>query len=137
MTQKPKRKAKPASPASNSRAARSSNALVASHETSGPEYKVVELSTVDELSLEDAINERVRSGWRLDGIHFAMRDSSKRPAMAFLLFIRTSAGHSPGTEDRTRGSREQTQTVSTDPWGRLRQLAGAEPDVDQTGGGRR
>src|ERR1700687_761621 len=50
------------------------------------EYKVVELSTVDELSLEQSINAAVARGWRLEGIQFAMRDSSKRPAMAFVLF---------------------------------------------------
>src|SRR5260370_466235 len=46
------------------------------------EYKVVELSTVDELSLEQSINAAVARGWRLEGIQFAMRESSKRPAMA-------------------------------------------------------
>ena len=52
------------------------------------EYKVVELSTVSEEELEEAINEKVKEGWSLDGINFAMRDSSKRPAMAFILFTR-------------------------------------------------
>lgn len=55
-------------------------------------YKVVELSTVDEASMERALNEWASQGWGLDGIHFAMRDSSKRPAMAFLLFTRLGAG---------------------------------------------
>ena len=53
-------------------------------------YKVVELSTVTDEEIEKAVNERVREGWDLDGIHFAMRDSSKRPAMAFILFTRNS-----------------------------------------------
>jgi hypothetical protein len=30
----------------------------------------------------------VAKGWSLDGIQFAMRESSKRPAMAFVLFTR-------------------------------------------------
>ncbi|MBE9504215.1 MAG: DUF4177 domain-containing protein [Proteobacteria bacterium] len=51
-------------------------------------YKVVEVSTVTEERLEEAINEWTSQGWMLDGIHFAMRDSSKRPAMAFVLFTR-------------------------------------------------
>jgi hypothetical protein len=51
-------------------------------------YKVVELSTVTDEELEAAINARVKDGWSLDGIHFAMRDSSRRPAMAFILFTR-------------------------------------------------
>ncbi len=52
------------------------------------QYKVVELSTVDEGTLERTINDWVGQDWNLDGIQFAMREASKRPAMAFLLFTR-------------------------------------------------
>ena len=52
------------------------------------EYKVVETSTVTEEELERIINEQVREGWILDGIQFAMRESSRRPSMGFLLFTR-------------------------------------------------
>ena len=52
------------------------------------EYKVVETSTVTEEELERIINEKVREGWTLDGIQFAMRESSRRPSMGFLLFKR-------------------------------------------------
>lgn len=52
------------------------------------QYKVVELSNVTEETIEAALNETIREGWRFDGMQFAMRDSSKRPAMAFLLFTR-------------------------------------------------
>lgn len=52
------------------------------------EYKVVELSTVTDDSLEEAINKKVRDGWHLDGINFAMSQSSKRPQMAFVLFTK-------------------------------------------------
>jgi len=51
-------------------------------------YKVVETSSVAEDELERIINERVAEGWLFDGMQFAMRESSKRPAMAFLLFTR-------------------------------------------------
>ena len=51
-------------------------------------YKVVETSSVTDETLEDLINEWVGKGWTFDGMQFAMRDSSKRPAMAFLLFTR-------------------------------------------------
>jgi len=51
-------------------------------------YKVVETSTVTDESLEAIINDWVHRGWAFDGMQFAMRDSSKRPAMAFLLFTR-------------------------------------------------
>ncbi len=52
------------------------------------EYKVVELSNVSEEEIEVALNEWTRKGWNFDTLQFAMRDSSKRPAMAFLLFTR-------------------------------------------------
>ena len=50
------------------------------------QYKVVELSNVTEETVEKALNENVVAGWQFDGMQFAMRESSKRPAMAFLLF---------------------------------------------------
>lgn len=49
-------------------------------------YKVVETGTVTDEELERIINDWVGRGWKLDGVQFAMRDSSKRPAMAFVLF---------------------------------------------------
>jgi hypothetical protein len=49
-------------------------------------YKVVELTTVTDEALEATLNEYTALGYELEGIHFAMRESSKRPAMAFLVF---------------------------------------------------
>lgn len=54
-------------------------------------YKVVETSTVTDEVLEGLINDWVGRGWAFDGIQFAMRESSKRPAMAFLLFTQALA----------------------------------------------
>lgn len=51
-------------------------------------YKVVELSSVDEHGLERVINQWVADGWAFDGVQFAMRESSKRPAMAFVFFTK-------------------------------------------------
>lgn len=51
-------------------------------------YKVVELSTVSGETIEETLNEWTVKGWNFDGIQFAMRESSKRPAMAFVLFTR-------------------------------------------------
>ncbi|WP_081702852.1 DUF4177 domain-containing protein [Desulfuromonas sp. TF] len=51
-------------------------------------YKVVETSLVTDEELEKILNEWVSQGWRLEGIQFAMREASKRPAMAFILFTR-------------------------------------------------
>jgi hypothetical protein len=94
------------------------------------QYKVVELSTVDELSLEQAINEWVGQGWKLESIQFAMRESSKRPAMAFVLFTRPAAEGGQGAL-RSESPRVAGQTVSSDPWRRLRELAGEEPAAVQ------
>ena len=52
--------------------------------------KVVETSTVTAEEIERIINEVVPDGWILDGIQFAMRDASRRPSMAFLIFYRES-----------------------------------------------
>ena len=52
------------------------------------EYKVVESATVTDDNLEEVLNHWTTLGWTLDGIHFAMREASKRPAMAFVLFTR-------------------------------------------------
>lgn len=54
-------------------------------------YKVVELSTVTDEEIEKAVNSWVQEGWNFDGVNFAMRDSSKRPAMAFLFFTKASS----------------------------------------------
>ena len=52
------------------------------------EYKVVETSDVSAEALEEILNEWTRQGWTLDTMQFAMRDSSKRPAMAFVTFTK-------------------------------------------------
>jgi hypothetical protein len=51
-------------------------------------YKVVETSDVTDVELERILNEWTEQGWTLDTMQFAMRDSSKRPAMAFITFSR-------------------------------------------------
>jgi len=53
------------------------------------QYKVVETSTVSDEELERIVNEWVAQGWSFEGFHFAMRESSKRPSMAFVTFTRT------------------------------------------------
>jgi hypothetical protein len=55
-------------------------------------YKVVETSDVSDVALEQILNEWTGRGWTLDAIHFAMRESSKRPAMAFVTFTREERG---------------------------------------------
>lgn len=62
--------------------------MTAPSEKAPPTYKVVELSTVTDEAIEETLNEYTAEGWVLDGIQFAMRESSKRPAMAFIVFTR-------------------------------------------------
>ena len=93
----------------------------------GPEavhYKVVELSTVDEGSLEHTVNVWVRQGWTLENVQFAMRESSKRPAMAFVFFTR--AGEPPGTEAQATEARAEHR--AEDAWSRLAALAAEGED---------
>ena len=52
------------------------------------EYKVVETSDVTQESLEQILNAASSDGWALDAIQFAMRESSRRPSMAFVIFTR-------------------------------------------------
>jgi hypothetical protein len=51
-------------------------------------YKVVETQTVTDDTLEKLLNQWTAKGWQLDSIRFAMSDASKRPAMAYILFVR-------------------------------------------------
>ncbi len=51
-------------------------------------YKVIELGTVTEEAIQDTLNEWNSKGWRFDSLQFAMRESSRRPSMAFVLFTR-------------------------------------------------
>ena len=51
-------------------------------------YKVIEIGTVTEDAIEQVLNDWSAKGWHFDGLQFAMRESSKRPSMAFVLFTR-------------------------------------------------
>ena len=66
------------------------------------EYKVVETSTVTDDVLEGLINEWVAQGWDLEDIRFVVRETSHRPVMAFILFIRTSRPVAKGRGTRSR-----------------------------------
>ena len=70
-----------------------------------PEYKVVEATTVTDEALTRLLNEWTAQGWRFEGMQFAMRESSKRPAMAFLVFTRGGAELTalPGGAEGSRG----------------------------------
>lgn len=102
------------------------------------QYKVVELSNVDEGSLERTVNDWVRQGWTFDGVQFAMRESSKRPAMAFVFFTREGVAED---DHRYRSESEadrhlrrlvigpdapEAGAAPVDAWTRLQQLAGED-----------
>jgi hypothetical protein len=83
----------------------------------------VELSQVDEVNLEQAVNAQVAEGWTFDGVQFAMRESSKRPSMAFVFFTRI------GEANQSERPPRPQPVLLRDPHQRLRQLAegGDEP----------
>ncbi|MCG8417756.1 MAG: hypothetical protein MJE77_07410 [Proteobacteria bacterium] len=56
--------------------------------SNGLRYKFVELSIVTDDTIERTVNEWVAKGWILDGIRFVTTESSRRPAMAFISFVR-------------------------------------------------
>jgi hypothetical protein len=58
----------------------------------GLRYKFVELSIVTDEALEVTVNEWVAQGWQLDGIRFVTTEHSRRPAMAFVSFVRDASG---------------------------------------------
>lgn len=107
-------------------------------------YKVVELSNVDEAALERTVNEWVGQGWTFDGVQFAMRESSKRPSMAFVFFTREGAplaAELPDREDergraidvaeahlaRMVAVRPVASAPALDAWERLKALADDDP----------
>ncbi len=51
-------------------------------------YKVIELTTVTDETIEEALNRYSAQGWLFDQIQFVVRDSSRRPSMAFMFFTR-------------------------------------------------
>jgi hypothetical protein len=54
----------------------------------GLRYKFVEITLVTDEALEEAVNQWVKKGWALEGIRFVTTEHSRRPAMAFISFVR-------------------------------------------------
>ena len=53
------------------------------------EYKVIETSEVTGEILEEILNKWTAQGWRYDGMQFVVKESARRPSMAFILFVKT------------------------------------------------
>ena len=51
-------------------------------------YRVVETSDVTAESLETILNQWTIQGWRFDGMQFVVKESARRPSMAFMIFIK-------------------------------------------------
>ena len=114
MKKRPKRRSAKPPPSSGARKApRRPRARAAAPAAPRPlQYKVVELSTVDEGALERTLNTWTAQGWNLDGVQFAMRESSKRPAMAFVLFTREGRAEESGAEPPQRDARAHLQRLA-------------------------
>jgi hypothetical protein len=126
MKKRPRRK--PSNPPPESRRAAPKEQVVL-------QYKVVELSTVDEATLEEAVNSWVPRGWTVESVHFAMRESSKRPAMAFVFFTRVGTEVPPKDEaarlrlERLAEGGPAAGPAAARAWERLAQLASTgEPE---------
>jgi hypothetical protein len=52
-------------------------------------YKVVEVTPVTDEELEKALNRWTAQGYHFIGIQFAMRESSPRPSLAFVIFVKS------------------------------------------------
>ena len=62
-------------------------------------YKVAEVMPVTDMELEKVLNQWKGEGYLLDRILFAMRESSPRPSMAFVIFT-GPADKEPGKEKK-------------------------------------
>lgn len=51
-------------------------------------YKFVEISLVTDEAIEEVVNDWVKKGWTLEGVRFVTTEHSRRPAMAFISFVR-------------------------------------------------
>jgi hypothetical protein len=103
------------------------------------QYKVVEISTVDEMSLESVLNQWVPQGWTFDGVQFSTRESSKRPAMAFVFFTRRveqldglenlpARSQTEAVQKLKSLATEQPSQETASAWERLAQLADVTKD---------
>lgn len=62
-------------------------------------YKFVEVSPVTDDTLDRVVNEWVAQGWTMDTIHFVVRESSHRPALAFVRLLRDDPESGAGEPD--------------------------------------
>jgi len=68
----------------------------------------------------ETLQYKVRQGWKLENVQFAMRESSKRPAMAFVFLTR--AGE-PAADETAPAAEGRAEARAVDAWSRLAALA--------------
>ena len=76
-------------------------------------YKFVELSIVTDQTIEEAVNEWVAQGWQFDDIRFVKTEHSRRPAMAFVSFVRDGTDEVPPREVRKPEADHAAEPEST------------------------
>ena len=52
------------------------------------QYRVIETSEVTAESLEEILNQYTQEGWKFDGMQFVVKESARRPSLAFILFVK-------------------------------------------------
>ncbi|MBN2381372.1 DUF4177 domain-containing protein [bacterium] len=75
------------------------------NETAYTEYKVIELSIVTDETIQTTLNKMTAEGWIFDSIHFVVRESSRRPSMAFIFFVRPQTEATVPRKKRTRAAK--------------------------------
>ncbi len=65
-------------------------------------YKFVELMIVTDETIETTVNAWVKQGWQWDGIRFVVTESSRRPGMAFVSFVREAPADADAPSPRPK-----------------------------------
>jgi len=78
-------------------------------------YKIVEISTVTDDQIESVVNDFTAKGWNFEHIQFAMREGSKRPAMAFIFFTREVNENEPQQAQGPVGPQEPADSSPPAP----------------------
>jgi len=58
-------------------------------------YHVMETTEVTAETLEQMLNRCTEKGWRFEGMQFVVKESARRPSMAFLLFTQPDKKDEP------------------------------------------
>ncbi len=59
------------------------------------QYRVIETSDVTAESLEEILNRWTAEGWKFDGMQFVVKESARRPSLAFIIFIKNDETELP------------------------------------------